>query len=292
MESEYAAAIAIQKQLAADFPARPDLRVALAHSYTALGSVFANTGRLPEAEIALRAALDLRKQLAADLPARPDLRQHLAATQGNLGCVLEDLGRSKEADEAYSAAHTVNKQLVAEFPKQLDLRNELTSALGNLAFFRLRQRDFQAAKAYLNEAWPHHEAVLKAIPGNPIYRQFYHNNLVALVQTSAGLGDQAGALRAAERLRDLGWDPPGDAYDAACALSLCMPIVQKNEKASQDERAKQAASYGDAAMKMLHAAVARGFKDSAHMQEDKDLESLRERDDFKKLLAEMEPKKP
>jgi hypothetical protein len=39
---------------------------------------------------------------------------------------------------------------------------------------------------------------------------------------------------------------------------------------------------------MLRAAVARGFKDTAHIKKVSDLDPLRGRDDFQKLLAELE----
>ena len=48
--------------------------------------------------------------------------------------------------------------------------------------------------------------------------------------------------------------------------------------------------YGDEAMKMLREAVKRGFKDAAHMRQDKDLESLFNRTDFQMLLKELEKK--
>jgi tetratricopeptide (TPR) repeat protein len=290
-EAAFAAALALQKQLAADFPTRPEFRVELADSQNNLGVLCWKTGRLPEAEAALRAAIDLRRQLAADFLARPHIRQRLAGSYGNLGGVFEDTGRLKEAEEAYIAALALSRQLAADFPNQPDMRNGLASALGNLALYHLKRRDFQAAKAKIEEALPHQEAVLKANPGNPTYRQFYVNRLTALVQTSAGLGDSAAAKQAARRLSDLGWDPPANAYDAACALSLCIPIVQENEKTRQQERDKQAKFYGDQAMDMFREAVARGFENAAHMKQDKDLNPLRGREDFKTLLANLEANK-
>src|SRR6266404_3954337 len=143
----------------------------------------------------------------------------------------------------------------------------------------------------MKEAGPDHEATVKAYPRNPDYRQFYRNNLAALIQTNAGLGHQAGAKQAAGKLRDLGWDPPSAAYDAACGLSLCIPIVQKDDSATKEERDKQAAFYGHEAMKMLRDAVAKGYQDAAHMDKDSDLDALRERHDFKKFLAELEARK-
>jgi hypothetical protein len=43
----------------------------------------------------------------------------------------------------------------------------------------------------------------------------------------------------------------------------------------------------DLAMVWLQKAIAAGFKDKTKLKEDKDLDALRNRDDFKKLLADL-----
>ena len=45
--------------------------------------------------------------------------------------------------------------------------------------------------------------------------------------------------------------------------------------------------YADRAMECLHKAVNAGFRDAAHMKKDTDLDPLRERPDFKKILADI-----
>jgi hypothetical protein len=47
-------------------------------------------------------------------------------------------------------------------------------------------------------------------------------------------------------------------------------------------------AYADRAMELLQAAVQAGYKDAARMRVDPDLDPLREREDFKKLLADLE----
>ena len=42
---------------------------------------------------------------------------------------------------------------------------------------------------------------------------------------------------------------------------------------------------------MLRDAVAKGYKDAAHMKKDADLDPLRQREDYKKLVKELEEKK-
>ena len=46
--------------------------------------------------------------------------------------------------------------------------------------------------------------------------------------------------------------------------------------------------YAVRAVELLRLAVTKGYKDVARMKQDPDLNPLRERADFKKLLAEME----
>jgi hypothetical protein len=48
----------------------------------------------------------------------------------------------------------------------------------------------------------------------------------------------------------------------------------------------------DKAMVWLHKAVAAGWTNAAHMRKDTDLDFLRDREDFQKLLADLEAKSP
>src|SRR5262249_49859203 len=111
-----------------------------------------------------------------------------------------------------------------------------------------------------------------------------------LTQVHAGLLEQEAAVRTAGTCRDLGWNAPVDAYDAACFLSQCIPIVAKHDKLADKQRKEAAQFYGDAAMKLLRDAVSKGFKDVQHMKKAPDLDPLRQREDFQKLIAELEGK--
>jgi tetratricopeptide (TPR) repeat protein len=265
-----------------------------AEGYARVGLMRHRLGDLKDAEVAHREALAIRQQLTADFPTRPDFRQELALSHNNLGSLLRVAGRLAEAETAYRDAMTVCKQLADEFPDQPDMRNGLAGTLVNLAILGIEQRDFPATRVYLDDAQPHHHAALKANPRHPEYRQFYRNNLWVLAQAQAGLLDRAAAVKVAEQIRDLGWNPAEDAYVAACALAKCIPIVEKHEKLDAEERQAAVQFYGDEAMKLLGDAVAKGYKDVAQMKQDDNLAPLRNRDDFQKLLAALEaqPEKP
>jgi tetratricopeptide (TPR) repeat protein len=86
-------ALSIFKQLAADFPTRPEFRHDLAKSHGNRGNLLNVTGRLKEAEQDYDQALSLHKQLAADFPTRPEFRHDLAQSHNNRGVLVRDTGR-------------------------------------------------------------------------------------------------------------------------------------------------------------------------------------------------------
>jgi hypothetical protein len=53
------------------------------------------------------------------------------------------------------------------------------------------------------------------------------------------------------------------------------------------QRGELVRSYGEQALTALQQALANGYKDLAHLQKNKDLDPLRGREDFQKLLAEL-----
>jgi serine/threonine protein kinase/tetratricopeptide (TPR) repeat protein len=289
-EQDFDEALGITKQLVADFPARPEFRMALADCYNGQGNLLRDAGRLKEAEQDFDQAVGLQKQLAADFPARPEFRQDLARSLSNRGLLLGGMRRPKEAVQDLDQAVSLYKQLAADFSNQPDLRNELATTYGNLANLQLGQGNWAAAKRLLLESQAHHQAALKASPRNPIYHKCYRDRLLELTAAHAGLLEQEDAVRTAQSCHDLGWDPPEDAYQAACGLSLCVTILAKHAKLDDTQRKAAAQFYGDAAMKLLREAVSKGYKDAAHLKKDSNLDALRPRDDFRKLVAELEGK--
>jgi tetratricopeptide (TPR) repeat protein len=282
------AALKLLEELAAQHPAVPEYRLELAQGHNGLGLLLAGLGRSTEAAAVYRAALKLKGELAAQHPAVPEYRQELARSHSNLGLLLAELGKGTEAEAAYRAALKLDEELATQHPAIPDYRHELAGTLVNLADLLRQQQHYAQARALLKEAEPHHQAALKTTPSHPGYRLFYRNNRVVLALTLTGLGEHAAAARTAEQLASLGVSPATDMYNAACVLALCVPLAAKDTKLPEAERPKQARAYTDRAMELLRQAIAKGYQDIAHLKKDTDLDPLRSREDFKKLLAELE----
>ena len=75
--------------------------------------------------------------------------------------------------------------------------------------------------------------------------------------------------------------PAGQWYNFACVYSVASGKIA-------DKRTE----YADRAMELLQKAVKAGWKDAAHIKADADLDPLRERADFKKLIADLEKRLP
>jgi tetratricopeptide (TPR) repeat protein len=80
-------------------------------------------------------------------------------------------------------------------------------------------------------------------------------------------------------------------YDAACIRALCASAIAEDPKTPSAEAARLAGEQADLAMAWLHKAAAAGYRDAGHIKRDRDVDALREREDFKKLIAELELKK-
>jgi tetratricopeptide (TPR) repeat protein len=289
-ESAYRDAIAFQKQAVANFHNRPEFRLELAKYQFNLGNLLRDSGRMKDAETVYGEALPIRKQLAADFPNRPEFQEELAAGHHAVGDLLCWTERLKEAEDAYATALAIYKQLAAGFLKVANYRNAVAGTLRSLANVAIRRRDFAAARKLLDEAFLHQEAALQASSKNSDYQQGYRYSLYDLTRVHAGQGDRRAALAAATKLRDLGWNPAVDAYFAACGLAQCVLVVEKDDKLDATKRQAEMTFYADRAMATLRDAVARGFKDAAYVQKDSNLDPLRQREDFKKVVAELQAK--
>jgi hypothetical protein len=101
--------------------------------------------------------------------------------------------------------------------------------------------------------------------------------------------DAAGCRRSAEIWEKMKDTRANSFYNAARLRSITASVIRITEKSPLSN--SQANSEADRAMGWLQQAIAAGFKDVEIMKLDTDLDALREREDFKKLIADLEGKK-
>jgi tetratricopeptide (TPR) repeat protein len=314
-EEQYRRALTIQEPLAAELFTVPVYRQYLADTHTYLGELLRGQGKLPEAEEQLRKALAVRQQLAAELPGMPEHRDGLARDHNLLRRVLDSGGNRAEGEEQLRLALGVQEKLTAEFPGvaryQTDFGgsacnygrrlsdsgrvNEslewLDLAVRTLAAAHERDRQSAVARDFLCKshgcrAISYHrlrryrEALKdwdRAIELDPAGGTPWVRPGLALSRVNAGQVTEAVA-EADELTKSSNLGAAEFCTLAGVYAHASGKITDKNEE------------YAARALELLRKAVKAGFRDAAALAKDEDMAPLRERDDFKKLLADLQQK--
>jgi serine/threonine protein kinase/Tfp pilus assembly protein PilF len=244
-----------------------DLRQNLANSHNTLGTQLARLGKRREAAHQYQRALALRKRLTTDFPAVPQYEVDLGAIYGNLGHLLRAGDRPSESLPWYEHAIRTLTTVYHRHPQLLDDRRLLrNSHLGRAMVYQGLGKYALALKD-----WD------RVIELSPQAEQPGHRGARAWVRMHAGQVTEA-VSEAAALTKSSHWSP-AQWYDLARIYGLAS--VRSADKKQE---------YADRAMDLLHRAVKAGFQDAALMAKDTELDPLRARDDFKKLLAELAEK--
>jgi eukaryotic-like serine/threonine-protein kinase len=100
------------------------------------------------------------------------------------------------------------------------------------------------------------------------------------------LQDAGGCRRTATMWEKLKRTDADSLYRSACLHAVTAAVLRGAGKSAAEQ--KQADAEADLAMSSLKQAVRAGYQDTAKIRKDKDLDSLRGREDFKKLFADLD----
>jgi serine/threonine-protein kinase len=308
-------ATAIREKLGRDFPKVPDYRRDWAMGCHNLALLLLKRGNRQEAEVSFRRALALWEELARDHPDVPSYLRFLGITCHSLGELLAQTDRTREAQECYQRGLAAWAKLLPKAhepadsarlartasvllkllhdkvgPREaLEVHGQVVAVLRPLLAadtssqpLRFCVRDVYRAQATaLTRLAKYAEAVkawdraieLAAGPSRTFFRQ---HRAICLIR----LGDHAGAVAEAEAIARQRGVTGGTVYNSACVVAQAFASVK--EEATLGKR------YGDRALALLEQAVALGYRNLAHIKKDPDLDPLRSRADFQKLLARLE----
>jgi tetratricopeptide (TPR) repeat protein len=272
------------EELVREFPDELDHRSQLAECHLEAAKVLEAQGRTEEALQSLRRALDIKQDLAARNPALPGLKLDLGRIQLQLAGMLSAAGRNAEALAGSRQATDTFAQLVKDSPGERDARTLLAQSLRTSAEILIGMGRNREALPLLERGRGLLEAAVQSAPG----AVFPLSNLAVVLgwegRAHAGLGHVAQARellgRAAGIVETLADRYPSQRYNQACFLALVVPLA--------DPDAREAAAAR--AMDVLRQAVDAGYGDAQTLETDRDLDSLRNREDFRKVLSALRQK--
>ncbi len=256
-------------------------------SYSA--ELLLDTGKPTEAEAECKKSLELIQKLVDDDPTDADFRGVLAGCHHGLGGMLLQAGQPEKAEMEYRKAHLLSEKLIAENPSVRNYRQMNASELSGLGdMARSRGRALEA-KSFYDRAITMQEQLLRDEPTFTLVRYSYFSSMRRRGLALRDLGDRAGAAtdtRHALRMADgLVSRAGGFIFQLACCHAALAGLAGKD---GSGVPAAEGEAEAAKAMECLGRAVANGYRNRNQLRIESALDPLHNRDDFKKLMAELE----
>ncbi len=307
------------EKLVADHPKVSEYQEDLAMCHGNLARFFFDQGKLTEAETAYREAVTAWEKLARTQPNVSSYQKGLAQVHSTMGLVYARLGKGQQAEAALRHALTVQEKLVAQFPTALDCAVDLGGSYCNLGHLISDDGRLEAALEWYARAIRTLGPVLARNFQLVQSRRYLRNAHLGRAQALAQLDRHAEAVNDWDRALELGpekdqdlpWrmqralslaragqharavaeanhlaqnkaEDGGSLYSLACICSLASGAVKDDAQLN--------GQYAARAVELLRQALGKGFNDLELLKKNKDLDPLRSRQDFKKLLGELQEK--
>lgn len=309
-EEHYHQALPILETLTVQYPSVPEYQRSLGTNYTHLGSLLRRDGRLSEAEGYLKKAVAIQERQVSESPADPELQNSLAQSHMFLGGLLQAQGRLSEAENEYQRICQIQEKLVTEYPTIIKYQTALggiylligstrysdgreaesVEPLGKAIqiFHRCSEKDVKAKAAlggsYIQRAQTFNklkqfQLALKdwdsALPLSPPENHLNIRTSRAISQLQNG--QISDSLAEIEALLTHANANHGVKYGCACYFALASTL---------DNERKQ--EFEERSIHLLRQSIEAGFKNAAHIKKDRDLDAIRNRDDFQAILIELE----
>ncbi len=292
-------AIGILDNLIVANPQKVDDQIALASDQVALGRILsASPETIDQAVAALTKGIDLRQAITRERPDRFDQVYELALDLGELAATEQKAGSLELAVRSENQALELFEQLDRRFPDMVSYQTALYLAYGTAGQLRSQQGEIKLALRLAGQA---HTVLGRLVGQHPkelifqIHLSRCHGFIGRLLYRSRRFTEALCSFqRAVDLLESLPQLDPANSYQLAVNLALCVSLIgagpaaappdDEAELSPTDRRRRRV--YGTRAVTALNRAVAEGFTSLAVCQSNADLDSLRDRPDFQKLLKE------
>ncbi len=274
----YRRALAILERLARDNPTDTQYQSDLAANYDSFGNgLWYSQDYRGAAEWYRRAIAILSKLLTVD-PKNLRDRDRMVVSQTNLGNAKWASGDLAGAAVSYRLAIAIGTELVGAAPDISNSRFMLGRALNNLGTLLQAQERFHEAEQAFRQAIEHQRISFDRTPQVIDNRRFLRESYSRLSQCLRALSRGDEAAQIARTRRALCANDPVELYVGARELASRVPTIQGTE---------QGQALAAEAVQDLKEAIAAGWDNALYTSRDPGLAPLSDRDDFRRLLAEL-----
>jgi serine/threonine protein kinase len=190
---------------------------------------------------------------------------------------------AKHAEEQLRHALSLCPELAAPRSKVANTITIAGTMFGELG-------DWIEARKLFEEGVKCQRQALGLEPANAAFREQLLRIYGNLAESCLALDDHDAAVKAASEQPRLLPETWTGYRSAASILASCTEAAAKDVRLPEEKRKETAQAYAGQAVEMLRQAVARGYADVDSLNKESAFAPLRSREDFKKLLAELEMK--
>jgi eukaryotic-like serine/threonine-protein kinase len=290
-EEFFARALKLVAELTSHFPEVPEYEKEAAIIHRDRGKLLTAKEKFAEAEKELDTALSILKKLVGAFPAVPDYRRFQAMAHLDLAMLQKKMKRPEDARKSYDRALEIQEKLVAEFPRVVDYRGDLGSALlglGRLLYDQGTVKSQKEASQHMKKAIAEHRLAWEANRQNFEFRNALTADYTVLLAALLRLGWHADAGAVAVELPQVFPDDAPEYLRAAQCLALCAGQARADKQLDNARRQELADAYGRKAVVLIEGAIRQGFKNAQDLKNNPNYNSLRQRDDFKQVLHDLE----
>jgi tetratricopeptide (TPR) repeat protein len=280
----------ILQKLAEGNPAVTRYQIQLSNAYNTIGVLHVGNGRLTEALAAFRKALPLRQKLTDDYPTVTDFQKQLSQILNNIGYLLVKTGRPDEALADYRNALNIIQKLAAANPGDNQIQRDLAGYGSNLGRLLAREKQFVDAFKKLDASLAIRKKLTETDPQSTDFATDLGESFAYRGWARFRAGQTSEAADDLRRATEL-WDkiPVLDIETRFERCRVLALLARLGAEAKSQTAAAEARAFADRAMAALEVAVKAGWSD-LHELEGLEFNALRNRDDFQKLVKELEKK--
>ena len=229
----------------------------------------------------LKEAATTYQALVADCPDVPEYRHSLGRTYRALGGHYSTRTRQAEkAEAAHQQALQIYEKLVQEHPDVWEYAYQLGRCYHSLALVAQLERRLDAMLTNDERAIEILENLLGRGYGQ--VRSDLFDVRLLRASTLAGRGEHARATDDANAVAREEGVGQVNHYNIACVFAVASAAAENDGKLAPADRTRLKAQYADRAVDFLRQAVAEGYQDTALLNGDPDLASVRSRMIFRR----------
>ncbi|MFL5242673.1 MAG: protein kinase domain-containing protein [Gemmataceae bacterium] len=285
---EYPQAITIWKKLVK--PERPSFQRELAEAYNSQAIGHANKGKFDLALEDHQQGLVIREMLVRLNPDDPEARRDLGATLNNLGVLLSNRQRTAEALAMYLRA-VEHAEAAYKRPHPGTIYGRfLAISSRNVGYMYDKLGEKGRSVEWFEKALVIWKRLAGENPAVPSFQSSLLSDYMNLGRVYRDIGKEEEAARTNRLVRAiverLPQEGPDNLYNLACIRAQCAEAPDRAQLTDEERAEKR--EHADLAMEALRKSLTAGYKDLKHLKADNDLQVLRDRADFKELVANLE----